>query len=222
MRKPDFGATNAQSKGVCEQLTGSRLDGLENLFPQVIADAIRRAPQRPSPMGGPGDFDLLYSLAEHLQATRIVESGVAYGWSSLALLLSLKKRPGSKLISTDKLVPCGNYDEFVGCVVPSDLTAQWSVVRLPDRQALPDAISRLRPLDPCHYDSDKSYEGRMWPTRSYGMRFAWEESSYRTISQDNVAFHEFSQRVSVNPSVIRTSDPDVGEKFIGLLVKRRP
>jgi predicted O-methyltransferase YrrM len=203
-----------------ERLTGGHLDRVENLFPQIVAEAARRAAERPSPMGGPGDFDLLYSVAEHLQATRVVETGVAYGWSSLALLLSLKNRPGAKLISTDMPIPCGNYDEFVGCVVPSDLTSQWLVLRLPDRQALPAAIREARPLDLCHYDSDKSYEGRMW---AYPLVWAALRQGGIFVSddvEDNVAFRDFSQQVSTEAIVVRKSDPYVGEKFIGLLVKR--
>ena len=36
----------------------------------------------------------------------------------------------------------------------------------------------------------------------------------------NVALRDFSQQVSTEPIVVRKSDPYVGEKFIGLLVKR--
>jgi predicted O-methyltransferase YrrM len=204
-----------------QRLTGRRFDSVEELFPQVIADAARRAAERPSTMGGGGDLDLLYALAEHLQATRVVETGVAYGWSSLSLLLSLNKRRGAKLISTDMPIPCGNYEEFVGCVVPPELASQWSVLRLSDRQALPEAIRDARPLDLCHYDSDKSYEGRMW---AYPL--LWEAMREGGIFvsddiEDNVAFREFAHRVSADPIVVRKSDPDIGEKFIGLLVKRR-
>ena len=204
-----------------ERLTGRRVDPLERLFPQVITDASRRADERPSTMGGPGAVDLLYHLAEHLQATRVVETGVAYGWSSLALLLSLRKRAAARLISTDMPVPCGNYDEFVGCVVPADLRSQWSLHRLPDRQALPEAIREARPLDLCHYDSDKSYEGRMW---AYPLLWDALRQGGVFVSddiEDNVAFREFSEEVSSDPMVVRMSDPYVGEKFIGLLVKRR-
>ena len=203
-----------------ERLTGRRFDSVEELFPQLLADANRRAADRPSTMGGAADLNLLYSVAEHLQATRVVETGVAYGWSSLALLLSLKNRPGAKLISTDMPVPCGNYEEFVGCVVPSDLTSQWLVLRLPDRQALPAAIREARPLDLCHYDSDKSYEGRMW---AYPLVWAALRQGGIFVSddvEDNVAFRDFSQQVSTEPIVVRKSDPYKGEKFIGLLVKR--
>jgi predicted O-methyltransferase YrrM len=203
-----------------ERLVGHPPRRIEELFPEVFAGAHVHAAERPSTMGGPGDLDLLYSIAEHLKAVRVIETGVAYGWSSLAILLSLRERPGSRLISTDMPIPCGNCEEFVGCVVPPEMTSQWSVFKSADRQALPRALREMETLDMCHYDSDKSYEGRMW---AYPRLWAALRDGGVFISddiEDNVAFREFSEQVLADPIVIRKADEYVGEKFIGVLIKR--
>lgn len=204
-----------------ERLTGSRCAPLEGIFPDVFADAVTRARECPSSMGGPGDLDLLYAVAEHLEALRVVETGVAYGWSSMAILLSLKKRPRARLISTDMPIPCGNAEAYVGCVVPPDCRPQWSIRAGADRQVLRGSLREIGSLDMCHYDSDKSYEGRMW---AYPLLWTALRDGGIFISDDiddNLAFREFSQQVSAHPIVIRMRDEYVGEKFVGVLIKHR-
>jgi hypothetical protein len=56
----------------------------------------------PIKMGGPGSLEIIYQLSEYSKARRVIETGVAYGWSSLVFLLSLKNRNDSLLISTDR------------------------------------------------------------------------------------------------------------------------
>jgi predicted O-methyltransferase YrrM len=156
----------------------------------------------------------LYQLADHCQARRVIETGVAYGWSSLALLLSLKKRNGL-LVSTDLPYPGLDNDPYVGCVVPDDLRENWKLLRGPDRQRVPEAIKLVGTLDLCHYDSDKSYPGRMWTYPRL-----WEAlcSGGLFISDDigdNMGFADFARSVAIEPIVVRSS-----EKYIGILVKR--
>lgn len=64
----------------------------EPLLPR-LQDAFSEARQRPAEcppkMGRAGDLELLYGLVRCFGARRVVETGVAYGWSSLAILLAL-------------------------------------------------------------------------------------------------------------------------------------
>lgn len=67
----------------------------------------------------------------------------------------------------------------------------------------------------CHYDSDKSYDGRMW---SYSILWNALKRGGFFISDDigdNVAFRDFANAVKANPIVIRK-----GKKYIGLIVKQ--
>ena len=165
-------------------------------------------------MGGPGDVDLLYWCAEHLRATRVIETGVAYGFSSLAILLSLQKRKEAKLISTDMTYYLLNNEKYVGCVVPEAIRSKWCLLRAADRQTLPKALKILEIIDLCHYDSDKSYDGRMW-----AYKILWE--ALRTggffISDDigdNTAFKEFSKIVENKPIIIKKI-----KNYAGVIVK---
>ena len=103
---------------------------------------------------------MLYDLATWRGPGLAVETGVAYGWSSLALLLA-----GMRLISTDMPYPLDNSEDHVGCVVPDELRASWTLIRRPDRGALSGVLSREGEVSLFHYDSDKSRTGRLWAYR---------------------------------------------------------
>ena len=79
----------------------------ESRFPDEIASARREVESCPQQMGGGANLTLLHDLVIATGATRIIETGVAYGWSSLAILLALRSSPGSRLVSTNL-----HYREF--------------------------------------------------------------------------------------------------------------
>ncbi len=200
-----------------EILTGNeRVLSIEELFPEFLANAQQIVNDLPVKMGGEADLELLYYLAEKWQAKTIVETGVAYGWSSSIFLLSLQHRPGGKLFSTDMPYPKMNNESFVGCVVPDELKSNWTLVSLPDRQALTKIKRKIEEIDLCHYDSDKSYRGRMW---AYKKLWHILRSGGLFISDDvndNVAFRDFSNKLGLKPIVV-FYEPE--NKYVGILVK---
>ena len=76
---------------------------------------------RPFGWGAPGGLDLLHVAVECSDARCVVETGVAYGWSSLAILSALVGRGGAHLVSVDMAYPKMNNESFVGIVVPDRL-----------------------------------------------------------------------------------------------------
>lgn len=203
------------TEAAIQKITGSRMPKpVEEKFSNIFAIAHRKAVECPVKMGGGGNIDLLYLLAEYSKARNIIETGVAYGWSSLALLLSLQSRNGSKLISTDMPYVKQDNDQYVGCVVPAEFKSTWRLLRYADRQALPRALKELDTIDMCHYDSDKSYDGRMW---AYPLLWKSLRRGGFFISDDigdNVAFRDFSNSVKGDPIVVKWK-----EKYIGILIK---
>jgi predicted O-methyltransferase YrrM len=135
---------------------------LEQAFPREWGFALGAESQCPVAVGGPGHLDLLYHVARHLKAERAVETGVANGWSTLALLLAMHRVPGARLVSVDMPYAKLGNARFVGCVVAPHLRDPWTLVRAPDRDALPGVLAELGQIDLAHYDSDKTYEGRMF------------------------------------------------------------
>ena len=165
-------------------------------------------------MGGAANLDLLYHLVVGLEARRVLETGVAYGWSSLAILLAQQALGGGKLASTDMPYPRADNERFVGCVVPEALRDSWTLIRHPDRPGLGRAIRSLGRVDLAHYDSDKTYAGqswaypRIWEALRPGGVMVSDDIHYQT------AFRDFAARSGASPLVV-----DLEGKLIGILTK---
>ena len=102
---------------------------------RLLAAAAEKAASSTVTMGGPGDLDLLYRAILLIRATRVIETGVAYGWSSLAALAALRETRG-RLASVDMPYPKTGNEPFVGVVVPDEWRARWTLIRQPDRNDL--------------------------------------------------------------------------------------
>jgi predicted O-methyltransferase YrrM len=162
-------------------------------------------------MGGPGDIDLLYAAVLLSGAQKVVETGVAYGWSSLALLAALEAQGKGALTSVDMPYPKMNNEAWVGVAVPQRLRQRWTLVREPDRFGLSKAIAlHGGAIDLCHYDSDKSYPGR-----EYGYALMWQALTPGGVFisddiQDNLAFRDFMARLNVPFAVMESQGKYVG------------
>ena len=84
-------------------------------------------------MGGASHIHLLYDCVR-LSKAKVVETGVAYGWSSLAILKALSLTNNGKLFSVDMLIQENNENE-VGIVVPEYLK-KLDFNKSPDRPGL--------------------------------------------------------------------------------------
>ncbi len=184
-------------------------------YSQIIANSLDSIQKSGKQMGGGSNIDFLYSLAQGISAEKIIETGVAYGWSSLAFLLSLEHRPAGRLWSIDKPYPGSDSEKFVGCAVPEEKRKRWSLLRGTDRILLPRSLKEAGTIDLCHYDSDKSYNGRMWayPQLWKNMRvggiFISDDVS------DNMAFKDFCDKIGRDPWIIKEREG----RFLGVLIK---
>jgi predicted O-methyltransferase YrrM len=186
-------------------------------FPDRWAAARARVEASHGRMGGGADIDLLYSLCLATEARAVLETGVAFGWSSLAILSALNARDGARLVSIDLPYLGRNVDRQVGMAVPDDLRGSWSLHRGADREMLPRAIEAIAPIDLAHYDSDKSYAGRRW-----AYRLIWDALRPGGILLsddvgDNLAFRDFVEEIDAQAVFAAASHQD---KFVGLV--RRP
>lgn len=201
---------------VAEALDNVGLEGsLSELDPALLAEGEERARKSAVAMGGPGDLSLLHAAVLLSGARLVVETGVAYGWSSLAILSAIEKQGGGKLISVDMPYPKMGNEAFVGIVVPDRLQEGWTLVRKPDRNGLKKALQLAGgKIDLAHYDSDKSYYGRnyayplIWNTLKPGGVFISDDI------QDNFSFSEFIEGKRLPFAVTESNG-----KFVGIARK---
>ena len=206
----------SNQKEVLKQITGKKnFFNLDEIFPEIMEKAHYKADNCPVKMGGEGAIVFLYNITKAIRAKKIVETGVAYGWSTLAILLAIKDDERAKLISNDMPYIKMNNDDYVGCVIPDFLKGKWELQRLPDVKGIPLALKKFHnQIDLCHYDSDKSYSGRM-----FGYPILWNALKDNGIFisddiQDNAAFKNFAGSQSKTPLIF-----EYREKFVGLMIK---
>lgn len=165
-------------------------------------------------MGGGGNFPLLYFLTRYINAKTVVETGVAAGWSSQALLAALEKNGhNGKLFSSD--FPYFRYEspeKLVGYVVDKSLKDNWTLYIDGDRNNLPKITEQINTIDLFHYDSDKSYSGR-----KYAIKLLTPKMDKNTVIifddiQDNTHFKDHIEQYQRKFKIF-----EFNGKYIGLI-----
>jgi len=194
-------------------LTDSETAPVPRLDANLLRDAEERARRSGCKMGGPAYIDLIYAVTRLMAARDVIETGVAYGWSSLAFLAAMGE--GGRLVSVDRPYPGEGNEPFVGIAVPDAFKSRWQIIREPDRNGLRKAVAQFpHGIDIAHYDSDKSYQGRefaypiIWNALKPGGLFISDDI------QDNMAFAHF-----VEESGLRYGVTETGGKYVGIAVK---
>jgi predicted O-methyltransferase YrrM len=163
--------------------------------------------------GGAGHTTLLYFLVRRHQPEVVVETGVAAGWSSRAILEALAANGSGHLWSSD-LPYLGQQDpaRSIGCLVPEALLARWTLLLEGDRRNLPRILEECGPIGLVHYDSDKSYRGRRWAIETLRPRLAPGAVIVMDDIDDNLFFADLAAEAPERTRVIAAR-----KKFVGVL-----
>ena len=112
-------------------------------------------------LGGGGFYPLLYFLVSLKKPKIIIETGVAAGYSSYAILKAIENNGMGRLYSSDfPYFRIPNPEKYIGIIVPEKLKKSWNLFIDGDNINLPLISKKIHKIDVLHYDSDKSYIGR--------------------------------------------------------------
>lgn len=195
------------------------LDPIEQ-YPEVFSHAQQKVeayeiPFKKMKLAGSADLTLLYSVLVRSNAKFIVETGVALGWSSLVILLYLDKKKCGRLASVDMpYLSLRAKRSWVGLVVPQRFFRYWKLYRMPDRAGLAKAFKHLPSVDFVHYDSDKSYKGRIWAYCRIWSKLSANGILMSDDIGDNFAWRDFCEMHKIEQTVVKFRG-----KFIGLARK---
>lgn len=125
---------------------------------------------------GPGFMEACYAITRIVRPTTVVETGVAWGFSSAAILQALESNGSGRLYSVDLPAFRPGAQTLSGAAVPERLrkSGRWHLDLGPDRRMIPRVLHNIDTIDLFVYDSDKSYAGMrhtwalVWPRLSAG------------------------------------------------------
>jgi predicted O-methyltransferase YrrM len=153
---------------------------------------------------------------------RAVETGVARGITSRAILEALARNRSGQLWSID-LAPLhrSDLDREIGVVVPSEQRDRWTLIEGSSRHRLPGLLERLGGIDLFVHDSLHSERNVR-----FELQHAWPflRPGGAAIVDDvhmNAGFDAFSQRAGDAESVICLAD-DRNALFAIALKRSRP
>lgn len=164
-------------------------------------------------LGGGGHYPLLYFLTRYLKASCVVETGVAAGWSSYAILTALEKNAaGGKLYSSDfPYFRYKNPEKLVGYVVDEALKKNWDLYIDGDRNNLPLIVNKVSSISLFHYDSDKSYNGRVYALETVKRKLSEKAVIMFDDIQDNTHFKELIETTQKPFKIF-----EFGGKYLGM------
>ena len=164
--------------------------------------------------GGAADLNLIYNICLKKKPIKILETGVALGWSSLTFLDEKKKNKKGKLISIDMPYMDKKNKSYVGLAVPKKYYKMWKLYKYPDRVILNKIIKSNFIFDLVHYDSDKSYYGRYWFYKRIWPNIKIKGLLISDDVKDNYAFFDFARSVNKKYYIVKNNN-----KYSGLIIK---
>jgi len=144
---------------------------------------------------------VMAALVSLLRPSVVVETGVAHGVTTAAILTAMEQDSHGHLHSVDLPGLARAGDEPVGGGVPEHLRARWTLTLGPSRQVLPSLLDHVKPIDVFLHDADHTYPSQMaeyesaWPALRPGGVLVSDDVA-------NPAFLDFSARVAERPYLI--------------------
>ena len=201
-------------KDFIENILKTTFVPFEKLFPDEFASALQAQAKAPVKMGGAGSLSVIYYINEFANAKKSIETGVAYGWSSFAALASLVSRNGTLYSSDMPYILQNQSSDFVGCVIPEKYRNNWNLFRFADKESLPKIFAKSDSFDVVHYDSDKTYDGRLW---AYNLLWSKLKKGGVFMSDDigdNAAFKDYCEKNNRQAYII-----EFDGKYAGVIIK---
>jgi len=157
------------------------------------AEAERRIPESSRPvLGGGGPVLLLHFLTSYLRPSTVLETGVAAGFSSQAILAALEANEKGHLYSSDfPYFRLDDPEQHCGFLVDDNLRHRWTLGLRGDRENVPGFLSEIRQIDLLHYDSDKSASGRMFVMETVKDKLADDAVIVMDDIEDNSFFRDW-------------------------------
>ena len=166
-----------------------------------------------------GAYPLIYFHCRILNPDVVVETGVGVGWSSFAILESLKVNGNGQLFSSDfPYFRIKNPEQYIGAIVPESIRNNWFLDIRGDEIAIPRICAKVKNIDLFHYDSDKSYAGRLFAIRQIQKKLSSNSIVIFDDIEDNLFFKHLVEYLNCEYQIFEFAGKFVGQlKGINLI-----
>jgi len=157
----------------------------------------------------------LYILCKTIKPEKIVETGVAYGLSSMYILQALQENNKGTLYSIDSVFSPWQSKEMIGAAIPDSLKTRWEFVFGSSSEKLENILSKLNKIDVFFHDSLHTYKN---------MTFEFESAWPFIINKgfllsddiaDNNAFFDFCTKMQLDLTVLKQKT----NSYLGIIKK---
>lgn len=154
--------------------------------------AVRKSDEMGIRVGGAAFAALLHFVTRLLRPATVVETGVAFGFSSRAFLHALEENGEGRLWSSDfPYFRLADPERLIGCLIEPGLRDRWTLLVGSDRDNLPRIAADAGRIDLLHYDSDKSRSGRDYALTTFGPKLGEGAVIIFDDIQDNLHFKDW-------------------------------
>jgi len=157
----------------------------------------------------------LFNLCIFSKAERIIETGVANGFSSSYILLALDIANSGKLISIDSLMLPWQTREKIGQGIPSNLKKRHTLIIGNSLVELEKFLKENLLIDIFMHDSEHTYSHMI---KEFSIAWTMIKKEGFLLSDDvarNDAFLDFAERINKIPIIIEEEDGD----YFGIIQK---
>jgi len=152
----------------------------------------------------------LYLLCRIVQPRNIIETGVAYGLSSLYILSAMNKNNSGNLYSIDSIFRPWQSKEMIGAIIPEKLQKRWKLILGKSNLELDKLFNKIDDVEIFIHDSLHTYKNM---TFEFDCAINKINKNGIIISDDildNDAFYNFTKNKKRKKYVVKVNNVAIG------------
>ena len=157
----------------------------------------------------------LYILCRILKPRNIIETGVAYGLSSIYILKALDSNKSGTLHSIDAVFRPWQEKNMIGAIIPNELRKRWKFNLGKSNDVLEEIFNRIDNVDIFIHDSLHTYKNMMFEFDCAERNLDDNGMIISDDVLDNDAFFDFTNKKGLHNHLIKVKD----DSGLGLIIK---
>ena len=167
------------------------------------------SPEKPYPIDYSINSDsrrFLYILCRILKPKNIIETGVAYGLSSVYILKALKENQVGTLHSIDSVFRPWQSKEMIGAIIPDELKSRWNFIFGKSSEKLELIFNKIENADIFIHDSLHTYKNMIFEFESAEKNLKKSGIILSDDVLDNDAFYDFTNKKELENYLIKVKN----------------